>query len=120
MAAELQRVRKLCLALPETTERLSHGAPTFFIRDKRSFVMFHDDHHGDGRLAVWAAAPAGMQAMLVEGAPEHYFVPPYVGHHGWVGARLDRDLAWEELAGLIEDAWLTRAPRRLAASIGRE
>jgi hypothetical protein len=118
MAGELQRVRELCLALPETTERLSHGAPTFFIRDRRSFVMFHDDHHGDGRLAIWAAAPPGMQALLVEGAPEHYFVPAYVGHLGWVGARLDRAMPWEEIAGVIEDAWLTRAPKRLAATLG--
>ena len=110
----LDRVRALCLALPETSERLSHGAPTFFIRGTRSFVMFHDNHHGDGRLALWAAAPPGMQAMLVDAAPEHYFVPPYVGHQGWVGVRLDRDLEWEEIGGVIEDAWLTRAPKRLA------
>jgi hypothetical protein len=118
MAAELRRIRELCLALPETSERPSHGAPTFFIRDRHSFVMFHDDHHGDGRLAIWAAAPAGMQAMLVDGAPEQYFVPPYVGHHGWVGVRLDRDLPWGEIAGVIEDAWLTRAPKRLADTLG--
>jgi hypothetical protein len=116
-AQALERIRRACLALPETSERLSHGAPTFFIRATRAFVMFHDDHHGDGRLAVWAAAPPGMQAMLVDGAPEHYFVPPYVGHQGWVGARLDRDLRWEEIEGVIEDAWLTRAPKRLVAQL---
>ncbi len=113
----LDRVRALCLALPETGERLSHGAPAFFIRGKRSFVMFLDDHHGDGRLAIWAAAPPGMQAMLVEAAPEHYFVPPYVGHQGWIGVRLDRDPDWNEIAGVIEDAWLTRAPKRLAQAL---
>jgi hypothetical protein len=113
----LERVRRACLALPETSERLSHGAPTFFIRATRAFVTFHDDHHGDGRLAIWAAAPPGMQAMLVDGAPERYFVPPYVGHQGWVGARLDRDLPWEEIEGVIEDAWLTRAPKRLVARL---
>jgi hypothetical protein len=113
----LDRVRELCLALPETSERASHGAPAFFIRGKRSFVMFMDDHHGDGRLAIWAAAPPGMQAMLVEASPEHYFIPPYVGHQGWIGVRLDRDLPWEEIAGVIEDAWLTRAPKRLAQSL---
>ena len=86
MARELARIRRLCLALPETSERLSHGSPTFFIREKRSFVTYQDDHHGDGRLAIWAAAPPGMQAMLVDGAPEAYFVPPYVGHNG-VGRR---------------------------------
>jgi hypothetical protein len=116
-AEALERVRGLCLALPETTERLSHGAPTFFIRGKRAFVMFLDDHHGDGRLAIWAAAPVGMQAMLVESAPEDYFVPPYVGHQGWVGVRLDRGLVWGEIEGVVEDAWLTRAPKRLAAEL---
>ena len=114
MSDALDRARALCLALPETSERLSHGAPTFFIGGNRSFATFHDDHHGDGRLAIWAAAPPGMQAMLVEAAPEHYFVPAYVGHRGWVGVRLDRDLAWDEIAGVIEDAWLTRAAKRLA------
>jgi len=114
MAGELELIRGLCLALPETSERLSHGAPTFFIREKRSFVTFHDDHHGDGRLAIWAAAPPGMQAMLVAGAPHAYFVPPYVGHLGWVGVQLDRGLESDEIAGVVEDAWLTRAPKRLA------
>jgi hypothetical protein len=117
MAGELERVRRLCLALPETSERLSHGAPTFFIREKRSFVTFHDDHHGDGRLAIWAAAPPGMQGMLVEGAAHAYFVPAYVGHLGWVGVRLDRGLDWGEIAGVVEDAWLTRAPARLADTL---
>jgi hypothetical protein len=117
MARELERIRRLCLALPETSERLSHGSPTWFIREKRSFVMYLDDHHGDGRLAIWAAAPPGMQAMLVDGAPDGYFVPPYVGHNGWVGVHLDRCLDWEEIAGVVEDAWLTRAPKRLADSL---
>jgi hypothetical protein len=112
----LERVRELCLALPETNERLSHGSPCWFIRDKRCFVMYLDDHHGDGRLALWCAAPEGMQRALVDSAPEHYFVPPYVGHRGWLGVRLDRDLAWDEIAGAIEDAWLEVAPKRLAES----
>jgi hypothetical protein len=114
----LRRIRELCGALPEVTERPSHGSPTFFIRGTRSFVTFHDDHHGDGRLAIWAAAPPGMQALLVEGAPEHYFVPAYVGPRGWVGVQLDRGLDWEEIAGVVEDAWLCRAPKRLARSLG--
>ncbi len=102
----LERIRALCLALPETNERLSHGSPTFFIRDKRTFVMFHDNHHGDGRLAIWCAAPAGVQQALVDAEPEVYFRPPYVGHRGWLGVRLDRGLDWEEVAGVVEDAFL--------------
>lgn len=117
-SSSLARVRKHCLSLPETSERPSHGAPTFFIRDRRSFVMFHDDHHGDGRLALWCAAPEGMQDALVTGEPEHYFVPPYVGHRGWLGVRLDRDLDWNEIAGAIEDAYLTVAPERLIRESG--
>jgi hypothetical protein len=113
----LRRVRELCLGLPGTGERPSHGSPAFFIGGKRLFLMFHDDHHGDGRLAVWCAAPPGMRDALVAGAPEHYFVPPYVGHRGWLGLRLDRAVPWEEVAGVIEDAWLAVAPARLVAEL---
>jgi hypothetical protein len=109
----LERVRELCLALPETSERLSHGAPSFFIRDKRCFVMYLDDHHGDGRLALWCAAPEGMQEALVEADPDKFFVPPYVGHRGWLGVRLDRGLDWDELTGILEDAYAEVAPPKL-------
>ena len=74
--AVLTRLRELCLGLPETSERLSHGAPTFFVREKRAVVMVLTDHHGDGRFALWCAAPDGMQTMLVEADPERFFVPP--------------------------------------------
>jgi hypothetical protein len=116
----LDRVRAACLALPEVEERLSHGAPSFFVRGKRCFVMVMDDHHGDGRFALWCAAPEGMQHALVEGDPESYFVPPYVGHRGWIGVRLDRALPWDEIAGAIEDAWLEVAPKRFAAAFTGE
>jgi hypothetical protein len=105
-------------ALPETSERLSHGRPAFFIGGKRTFVMYLDNHHDDGRLALWCAAPEGMQHALVDGDPERYFVPPYVGHRGWIGVRLDRDLSWDEIAGAIEDAYLAVAPRRLVDASG--
>jgi hypothetical protein len=114
----LDRVREHCLSLPETNERLSHGQPTFFVRDKKTFVMYLDNHHDDGRLALWCAAPEGMQSALVDGAPEHYFVPPYVGHRGWVGVRVDRELDWNEIAGAIEEAYLTVAPRKLVEAAG--
>ena len=109
----LTRLRKLALALPETSERLSHGAPTFFVREKRPFVMVLTDHHGDGRFAIWCAAPQGLQSMLVEVDPERFFVPPYVGHRGWLGMRLDRALDWNELAGIVEDAYAEIAPPKL-------
>ncbi len=112
----LTRLRRLALALPETSERLSHGAPTFFVREKRPFVMVMTDHHGDGRFAIWCAAPQGLQAMLVEADPERFFVPPYVGHRGWLGMRLDRALDWDELAGIVEDAYAEVAPPKLVES----
>jgi hypothetical protein len=111
--AVLARLREVCLGLPETSERLSHGAPTFFVRGKRAFVMVLSDHHGDGRFSVWCAAPDGMQNLLVEADPERFFVPPYVGHRGWLGFRLDRRLDWDELAGIVEDAYAEVAPPKL-------
>ena len=111
----LERIRGLCLALPETSERLSHGAPTFFVRGKKPFVMVLTDFHGDGRFALWCAAPEGLQTALVEADPERFFVPPYVGHRGWLGVRLDRGLDWNELAGIAEDAYAQVAPKTLVA-----
>jgi hypothetical protein len=115
----LERVRELCLSLPETSERPSHGAPTFFVRDKRAFVMVLTDHHGDGRFALWCAAPAEMQRVLVDGDPEAFFVPPYVGHRGWVGVRLDRGREWDVVAGVIEDAYAEVAPAKLVEAARR-
>jgi hypothetical protein len=109
----LERLRGLCLALPETSERLSHGAPTFFVREKRAFLMVLTNHHGDGRFAIWCAAAPEMQQMLVEADPERFFRPPYVGHRGWLGMRLDRGVDWDELAGIVEDAYAEIAPARL-------
>ncbi|MDQ2968270.1 MAG: MmcQ/YjbR family DNA-binding protein [Actinomycetota bacterium] len=118
----LAQLREICLALPETSERLSHGAPTFFVRQKRAFLMVLTNHHGDGRFAIWCAAPEGMQAMLVEADPERFFVPPYVGHRGWLGLRLDRGIHWDELTGIAEDAYAEVAPAKLVetAQILRE
>jgi hypothetical protein len=112
---ELARVRKLCLALPEATERLSHGSPTWFVRDKTTFVSLLDNHHGDGRLALWCAAPPGVQEELVRLEPERFFRPPYVGHRGWLGVRLDVDVDWDEIRRIVTDAYRTVAPKRLAA-----
>ncbi len=115
--AALAGVRAACLAMPEVTERLSHGAPSWFVRGKKTFVMFHDDHHGDGRLAIWCAAPPGVQAQLVGEEPDRFFVPPYVGHRGWLGVRLDRAVDWAEIGGIVRDAFVTVAPKSLAATV---
>jgi hypothetical protein len=117
-ARALARVRKICLALPDVDERLSHGAPTFFYRNQKSFVMFHDDHHGDGRLAIWCHAPPGVQDLLVTEEPGRFFVPPYVGYRGWVGVRLDIDADWDEVAGIVLDAYRMVAPPKVLAAHG--
>ena len=113
----LARIRATCLSLPETSERPSHGAPTFFVRGKRAFAMVLTNHHGDGRFAIWCAANEGMQRMLVDADPERFFVPPYVGHRGWIGFRLDRALDPDELAGILEDAYVEVAPKALVEQI---
>ncbi|HKE74867.1 MAG TPA: MmcQ/YjbR family DNA-binding protein [Acidimicrobiales bacterium] len=112
---ELVRLREVCLALPEVTERLSHGSPAWFIRDKKTLAMYLDDHHGDGRLALWCPAPPGVQEAMVTEEPERFFRPPYVGPSGWLGVRLDREPDWDEIAGIVEDAYRKVAPKRLAA-----
>jgi hypothetical protein len=114
--AVYERVRAHCLALPDTSERLSHGEPTWFVR-KKVFVMSANDHHGDGRIAIWVPAPEGRQAGLVAAAPEHYFVPPYVGHRGWVGVRLDTGLEWDAVAGAVEEAYIQVAPAKLVEAL---
>ncbi|MEA3076739.1 MAG: hypothetical protein QOF60_1647 [Actinomycetota bacterium] len=111
----LPRMRDLCLALPEVTERLSHGAPTWFVRDKKTFVTFVDDHHGDGIVGIWCAAPAGVQEALVAEEPARFFRPPYVGGRGWLGVRLDVEVDWDEMAGIVEDAYRCVAPKKLVA-----
>jgi hypothetical protein len=116
----LERVRAIALALPDVEERLSHGAPTFFYRGKKTFVMFMDDHHGDGRLALWCHAPPGVQALLVTEEPERFFVPAYVGHRGWVGVRLDLDVDWDEVGGIVIDAYKMVVPPKVAAALDAE
>ena len=106
---QLARIRTACLRLPQTSERPSHGGPAFFIRDKKCFVMFLDDHHEDGRLAIWCAAPDGVQVEMVETEPERFFRPPYVGHRGWLGVHL-RTVDDDELSAIVTEAFRTVAP----------
>jgi hypothetical protein len=111
---QLERVRRICSTLPETTERLSHGEPTFFVQDK-IFVMFADNHHNDGHIAVWLPVPSGLQTTLMETAPETFFKPPYVGVRGWVGIELDQ-ISDKDLTFHIQVAWELIAPKRLLSS----
>ncbi|GIH71730.1 MmcQ/YjbR family DNA-binding protein [Sphaerimonospora thailandensis] len=116
MDEELERLRALCLALPETTERLSHGEPTWFVRGKKTFVMFADHHHDD-RLAFWCAAPPGVQEELVETEPDRFFRPPYVGHRGWLGVYLDVPVDWDEIRQIVTEAFRHVAPKTLATRV---
>ena len=100
---QLARVRRICLALPETSERISHGEPTFFA-GKKVFVMFANNHHKDGHIAVWLPVAPGAQAELLETSPEIYFFPPYVGKGGWVGIELGC-IGDDELGTHIHEAW---------------
>src|ERR1700704_703154 len=104
MVDSLESLRKVCLALPETTERPSHGEPTWFVRGKKTFVMYADHHHDD-RLAFWCAAPHDFQRLLVESEPDRFFVPAYVGHRGWLGVWLDVEVDWDEIATIVEGAY---------------
>lgn len=112
----LERLRGLCLALPETTERLSHGEPTWFVRGRKTFVMFADHHHDD-RFGFWCAAPPGAQEALPASAPDKYFYPPYVGYRGWLGVRLDVPVDWDEIRELVTDAYRLVAPQQLTARL---
>ena len=111
----LRRVRRICSALPDTMEKLSHGEPTFFVR-KKVFVMFANNHHNDGHVAVWIATQAELQASLIKEDPKTYFKPPYVGVRGWVGIELDR-ISDEDLAAHIREAWHMIAPKRAKVSM---
>jgi predicted DNA-binding protein (MmcQ/YjbR family) len=111
----LARVRALCLALPGATEKPG-PMPGFLVRGK-TFAWFTDNHHGDGRVALTLKAAPGDQDLLVTADPIRFFRPPYVGQHGWIGARLDRDPDWDELAALIRDSYRLIAPKRLVARL---
>lgn len=107
----IQRVRHICTALPDVTEKLSHGEPTFFVH-KKVFAMFSNNHHNDGHIAVVVAAPPGIQKMLIENSPKKYYRPPYVGVRGWVGVEL-ANVSDKELSFHLREAWRMIAPKRI-------
>lgn len=107
----LERLRAICLALPEAVETGGVGNPSFKVRDK----IFAMRHQMEGRMSLWCKAPPGAQPILVSGEPNRFFVPPYVGRHGWVGMWLDTTLDWALLADLVEDSYRLTAPKRLSA-----
>ncbi len=119
--ALVDHMRKICLALPEVTERPSHGTPTWFVREKKTFVQLWDHgHHDDDFAHLWCAAPPGAQEAMIAAEPDRFFRPPYVGGRGWLGVRLDVDVDWDEIAGICEDAYRVVAPKQLVARLDGE
>jgi hypothetical protein len=108
----LEQMRGICMGFPEVTERLSHGQPTWFVQDKRSFAMFLENHH-DSPTCIWCAARGGAQEGLIASDPARFFRPPYVGPRGWVGIWLDSQIDWDEVEGLLIDAYRMIAPPKL-------
>ena len=114
-ADPVARLRQICLALPEMTERLSHGEPAWFVQGKKTVVTLDDHHHGGEHLAFWCPAPDGVQQEMVEQEPSRFFRPPYVGGRGWLGVRIDNSPDWDEVAQIVEDAYRMVAPKKLIA-----
>src|SRR5688500_13192425 len=113
----LKAVRKICLALPEVSERLSHGSSAWFVREKKTVAMFVDDLLGDGILGIWCPAFPGVQEEMVALEPDRFFRPPYVGPSGWLGVRLDRDVDWDEVKGILTDSYRKVAPKTLVKQL---
>jgi hypothetical protein len=118
----IDRVRRICLGLPQATEKLAWSEPTFRTGDGgKVFVMFANNHHNDGRIAIWCNAAPGTQDLLVRANPDRFFVPPYMGPRGWIGVRLEDGIAdWAEIAEVIEEAYRVTAPKRLLARLPAE
>ena len=107
----LERIRAIISAWPETDERISHGSPTFW-GGKKTFASFHDNHHGDGRVALWIKSDRDTREVLIEAESGVYFIPPYVGPSGWIGVDLEQAPDWRVVAGLLEDGYRAVAPKR--------
>ncbi|HLK50841.1 MAG TPA: MmcQ/YjbR family DNA-binding protein [Bryobacteraceae bacterium] len=114
---QIERVRRICAAIPGTMEKMSHGEPTFFT-PKRVFAMCANNHHNDGHLAVWLPAAPGVQASLIEEEPDTYFRPPYVGGAGWIGVELAQ-VSDEQLGALIREAYSLMTAKTGAAGAKR-
>jgi predicted DNA-binding protein (MmcQ/YjbR family) len=113
MRSPLARLRKICLALPEAVEQETWDHPTFRVRAK----IFAMQTERDGRPSLWCKAPPGSQMVLVGADPARFFVPPYVGHKGWIGVRLDGKPDWTEIAAIVARSYRMTAPKRLAAML---
>jgi hypothetical protein len=113
----VERLREICLALPEANEKVSHGEPTWFAGKGKVFAMLDDHHHGSPHLSVWLPQSLGTQETLIAADPERFFRPPYVGVRGWIGVVLDTKPDWDLVEELVRNAYLRVATRRLAARL---
>lgn len=112
----LEAARALCLALPEVSESISHGA-TVFRTASRQFATLSVNHHGDGHVALLLRLPEGAQGHYVGADPENYYVPAYVGPSGWLGVSLIGSLPWSAIRARVHEAWTHSVPARLAAGV---
>lgn len=118
--AAASQLRRICARLPEVTERISHGSLTFFVRQKRTVCYVTDDHHGDGRLALVCPASIADQEETIAAEPGRFFRPPYVGHRGWLGLRLDVNPDWDEVTAIVTEAYRLVAPKTLVRALDAE
>jgi hypothetical protein len=127
VVSEYGRVRTIALALPGVTERLSHGEPCFFVREKRALCYFHDNHNEDGRISLWCAVPPGVQEEMLSADPARFFKPPTSARGvfgNWLGVYLDTisddtKADWDEVAAIVRDAYRNVAPKALVVELDR-
>jgi predicted DNA-binding protein (MmcQ/YjbR family) len=112
----IERAREICLALPEATERLTHGEPGWFV-GKKLFATWENHHHGDPMVGLWVNAAPGLQEILVSAQPDCFYRPKYVGHRGWIGVNMEGPLDWDQVADLVRDSYRMVALKRLAALV---
>lgn len=112
-AALVERLRKICLALPDANERVSHGEPTWFAGRGKVFAMLDNHHHESEHISVWLPQPGDVQQTLIETDPERFFRPPYVGVRGWVGVVLDTKPDWDIVTQLVREAFAHVATKAL-------
>ena len=116
----VERLRRICLALPDVTEKVSWGELTWKVG--KIFAQMDTHHHGAEHVAVWLAVPPGLQEALIQEDPERFFRPPYVGHKGWVGVRIDGRPDWKVVASVVRDAhgFVTSSQTRRPATAARK
>lgn len=112
----IKALNEVCLSLADCEQGQSHGTPVFKVRGK-TFAQYCLNHHGDGRVALWVAAPSGAQDTLCANEPSIYFVPPYTGHRGWLGIELNKGLAWQQVVGHLYEAYRLAAPKELGENL---